>query len=193
MGNLHRLIARVGPRQPPSDLLRRPLDLRCSSTCSRSGPFAASLAIFGRRARSQHAASAAAARYTTRPPFRAISRETVLELRPIAAAIQRADCPSARPRETSSRSMTDRHRAARRRSTGRLPPQAATYRFTRCGGCPSTLASARSDNPDPRNTHTRSCSATDSPNCCTAHPQLTAAQRATKRWWCNDQMNPPFL
>ncbi len=64
--------------------------------------------VWGNAPRSHAAASAAAARYASRPPLRAISRETVDAERPINAAIARADKPAAMPRETSSRSVAVR-------------------------------------------------------------------------------------
>jgi len=59
---------------------------------------------FGRRARWNAAASATNARYASRPPLRAISRDTVDDGRSIRPAIIRADKPAAIPREISSRS-----------------------------------------------------------------------------------------
>jgi hypothetical protein len=49
------------------------------------------------------ARSAAPALQLVRPPFRAISRETVDGLRPICTAIAREEAPAAAPREISSR------------------------------------------------------------------------------------------
>jgi hypothetical protein len=74
-----------------------------SATTPRSSGLAASLLDFGRRARSNAAASATNPRYASRPPLRAISRDTVDDGRLMRRAIDRADRPAAIPREISSR------------------------------------------------------------------------------------------
>jgi hypothetical protein len=72
-------------------------------TKNRSRAFAASLLSFGYRALSNAAASATSARYVSRPPLRAISRDTVDDGRSMRRAIVPADRPAAIPREISSR------------------------------------------------------------------------------------------
>ena len=95
---------------------------RLSATTSRNLTLAASLLGFGRRARSNAAASATNARYATRPPLRAISRDTVDDGRSIRPAITLADKPAATPREISSRSTKVRWPTLRRRGIGAIPP-----------------------------------------------------------------------
>jgi hypothetical protein len=79
-----------------------------AATKPANSAFAASLLTFGGRALSNAAASAASARYSTRPPLRTISLDTVDDGRPIRPAIDRAVRPAAIPREISSRSTKAR-------------------------------------------------------------------------------------
>ena len=79
-----------------------------AATTPRNWALSASLLGFGRRARSNAAASATSARYASRPPLRAISRDTVDDGRSMRRAIVRAERPAAIPREISSRSTSVR-------------------------------------------------------------------------------------
>lgn len=104
----HRRVVREVQHQPAADLLRRPLQLQALLHPARSIGLAASSDVFGRRARSNAASSAACARYRSRPPLRAISRLIVAGDRPRRAAMRRQDSPAASPRDTSSRSAAVR-------------------------------------------------------------------------------------
>lgn len=64
------------------------------------------------------------------PRLRAIARETDDGDRPIRYAMLRADSPTARPRDISSRSASESRNAARRRGAGSIRPDRATNRRT---------------------------------------------------------------
>ena len=77
---------------------------------------------WGRRARSQARASATAARYAQRPPWRGISRLMVDGARPTDAAIWRMERGFAMPRDLSARSASVSDQRDRRQTAGANPP-----------------------------------------------------------------------
>src|SRR4249920_3524576 len=77
------------------------------STCARSRGHRASLATFGRRARSLARRCARQPRYLLRPPLAWTSREIVEGARPTRPAMARNDRPASRPERISSRSVAD--------------------------------------------------------------------------------------
>ena len=164
----HHRILRVGQRQPPGDLLRRPpqrqLGLhhrpqpRLGHQLGRLGAGPA-----GRPRRRRPGPGSG------RPPFLASSRDTVDGARPSRAAICRHGSPAATPRLISSRSAMLRHRGARRGGCRCTPPVWNTNARTDGPRLPSRRAISRSDSPCRQRAHTSSCSAADSPQDRTHH------------------------
>ena len=89
------------------------------------------------------------------------------------AAIVRSETPSARPREISSRSVSESTRGERRLSTGTYPPVVATMRWMALRSLPSARPISLSDWPAFQRDHiSRVCSAVNAglPHCAMGPP-----------------------
>ena len=161
-----------------------------SCTQPRSSSFPASLAVFGRRARTSARYCAAVARYNPVPElFRAISRLTVDAARPSSRAICRTPFRAATPTAISSRSATGRYRPGTGPGPSALtPPASANHRCARhvspaadTASPSSRPARTPSQEPHPRIPRTRRPPA----------PSSTTTSTSANR--CDDQLNPPAL
>jgi hypothetical protein len=129
----------------------------------------------------RRARSARWARYRSRPPLRANSRDTVDAARPSRPAMARSDSPAAIPLEISSRSVRDRCRSARWRGAGRTPPASSKILRIDDPFLPSRRAIDRVGSPAPLRSHTSAISASVNP-LDTAH--LPARHHNSRRWCC---------
>ena len=160
---------------------------RCCCTQSRSSALPASLAVFGRRARSSASACARSARYRFRGPFRSTSRLMVDAGRPIRAPITRYDSPRASPIAISSRSASDKYRP----DTGPgpfdfTPPARANHRSAPLR-MPIATPASRGDRPDRTAPRTPPALA---PSPAYAHP--TSQRHPTSENRYNHQLNSPL-
>jgi hypothetical protein len=110
------------------------------STARRSRGTAISFAIFGRCARRWAVSSARQARYRSRWPAAATSRDTVDGARPRRLAITRHESPASSPREISSRSGSDSRNADWGVDRGFTPPVLTNNRCTDFAEHPSAVA-----------------------------------------------------
>ena len=99
---------------------------RRRSTSRHTRGWGANFSRLGRRAA---VFSARHARYVSRCPFQATSREIVEAALPSRAAIYRSESPAINPRESSSRSARDNRRGDRARARGIMPPVRAMNRW----------------------------------------------------------------
>ena len=94
----------------------------------------------------------------------------------------RHDKPAARPREISSRSLSDRCRRFRARGGGFTPPWRRSSVRTGVWLTPIVRAMSLIDSPFAHNAQTFSCCSFDNPAMTPTIPY---------RWWCVDRLNSP--